>query len=669
MMRTYRCCGHRLATVVWVMASVAAFPSPPVPQRHGRPSRSIGSRRSTSTPYQSGLSYVWNPYVWAPRWFPSPLPANTATTKGGRSSIIEEFIAAYNDKNKDALILWLAEDCVWDDYDAFYQPLRGVEAIERYLRLQQAAKPHDVWVVNDVVVAERKVGFTFRTEDRHGVGAAVHTNHSCRGIATLELSSNNPRIIQKVSVVREKADKSGEAGLQILSLASSIIERTKGFTTAAGGSHTQKRVSAAPNGDTIAVPKTTAWTPPEQYFAAWNIRDMTAATAVFTDDVTYDDTAFPQPFAGRDLLQQHLQKCAACFPQSFTFVVDDLLVPTGTATTTTTTGIRSKVPSNMMALWHVENNGDPLPFTRGISMYEVVDGQKIRSGIDFVDSQPIKTTASVDLWLQSMQQKLALEPIRILPMIAWIAYVYIVFFSDNILPGANALQLEQRTWEEVWNLSLNFFLVAPSLHLPFAPVVHPVLEGVFNLLLAWAAMFAGFLSDDRRDKHNLLPMLPVVVGMQFLTSAFLLPYLATRSAEDRDDVTLAELPAVAQVTERRALGPVLALVGSYAVLWAVVGRWTEFGDLSERWTSFLDLLSMDRVGSSFIVDLVIFGLFQGWFVDDDLKRRGVANDTRDSRELRWVGKYLPFFGLAAYLALRPPYPSSTSVVESRVRGQ
>jgi len=43
-------------------------------------------------------------------------------------------------------------------------------------------------------------------------------------------------------------------------------------------------------------------------------------------------------------------------------------------------------------------------------------------------------------------------------------------------------------------------------------------------------------------------MLPIVVGMQFLTSAFLLPYLATGTTEIRNDVVKEDLPEVAQIT-------------------------------------------------------------------------------------------------------------------------
>merc|ERR1712157_234674 len=92
----------------------------------------------------------------------------------------------------------------------------------------------------------------------------------------------------------------------------------------------------------------------------------------------------------------------------------------------------------------------------------------------------------------------------------------------------------------------------------------------------------------------------IVVGMQFLTSAFLLPYLA------------------------------LGSVGLLSIVWSVIGRQDEYGsDLYERYTSFIQLLSIDRVGSSFIVDIIIFALFQCWFIDDDLLRRGVGNSNSD----------------------------------------
>jgi hypothetical protein len=98
----------------------------------------------------------------------------------------------------------------------------------------------------------------------------------------------------------------------------------------------------------------------------------------------------------------------------------------------------------------------------------------------------------------------------------------------------------------------------------------------------------------------------------------------------------------------------MGFVGTGSILWGFFARQEDFGGIQERFSSLLALLSIDRVGSSFLVDLAIFGLFQGWLVDDDLKRRAVENS--DS-SLYKAAKYVPFFGMAAYLALRPAIPS------------
>jgi hypothetical protein len=152
----------------------------------------------------------------------------------------------------------------------------------------------------------------------------------------------------------------------------------------------------------------------------------------------------------------------------------------------------------------------------------------------------------------------------------------------------------------------------------------------------------------------------MLVGMQFLTSGFLLPYLFTRTSErimpEKSVVVYREdISGVLQreVAEWRPLGLVLGVVGTSSIVWGLVAR-PEYGDLATRYLSFLDLLSIDRVGSSFIVDLAIFAAFQGWFVDDDLRRRGVALD--ELMFLRITAKFVPFFGLVAYLTLRPPLP-------------
>merc|ERR1711935_1009947 len=104
-----------------------------------------------------------------------------------------------------------------------------------------------------------------------------------------------------------------------------------------------------------------------------------------------------------------------------------------------------------------------------------------------------------------------------------------------------------------------------------------------------------------------------------------------------------------RIAENKILGLSMGFVGTGSIFWGLFARSEDFGDLGTRSTSLVDLLSIDRVGSSFLVDLAIFGLFQGWLVDDDVKRRGMDPNSTSIK----LAKYLPFFGLAAYLATRP----------------
>ena len=494
---------------------------------------------------------------------------------------------------------------------SFGAPWHGVDKVERQWRLlQNASSTLSKFNIISVVSKSQKVAIRFSWNNMRGVA-----------VVTLDDTQH----VQKVFWVNETSNKAGPKGLKLLRAAAKVIQFTS-FNPAEQIKATNNVASASLNESLPA---------PLAYFGAWNRRDIGAALNAFTNDVTYDDTAFPVPFRGKEKLEAHLMTCADCFPDTFSFEVDDYI---GNET-------------HWCVQWHVENNGETLPYTQGCSFYQLNNQGLIEDGIDFVEpSGPIKPGA-IQLWRDTVAAQLQQEPVRLIPLVTWLAYIGIVFFSDGILPGANALALEQRTWEEVLNLSLNFFFVSPLLGLPFAPVVHPMLEGVFNGLLAWAALFSGFFTDDRRDKPNLFPMVPAIIGMQFLTSAFFLPYLSFRSTE-KSTVVLGpediEDNFPASIGENRVIPAVLGSVGAFSIFWAVMGRTEEFGGFPERLTSFAKLLSIDRVGSSFIVDLAIFALFQGWMVEDDSSRRGGVSPL-----LKNAAKYIPFFGLVAYLAFRP----------------
>ena len=546
------------------------------------------------------------------------------STKGSKTTV-ELFFEALNDKNVDLAMSLVDDEIEFEDAN-FPSVFKGKSELERNLRSTSQGTEESIIV--DKVVADKsnnKIGILFHVENPSG-------DFGKKGTAYFGLDGETG-LIKKSFVVKE-SNKSGEANLKILTTASKIIEKINSKSTKTAGTENEETVlidkkSGGMEWISSALLMNQAASPGElveRYFEAWNQRDMTQACSVFAEEVRYDDTAFPAPFAGKEALENHLNICSEAFPPTFSFVIDDVVDGKNAA----------------LVKWHVENDGETMPFTRGCSFFEAESGKIIR-GTDVVEPAVFKS-GGLNVSVQSI-------PVRLVPLAVWFVYMYVVFFSDWFY-GLPATSLEQRTWEEVRDLSLNFFFVSPILNLPFAPVVHPMLEGVFNLLLSWAALFAGFLSDERDDKPNLLPMLPMVAGMQFLTSAFLLPYLVTRSEEPTYQVYQEDLPKPAQVTESKLLPIILSTVGTGSIVWAVFARMEDFGGLEQRIPSFLELLSIDRVGSSFLVDLAIFAIFQGWLVDDDLKRRG----TPSGWLLPGIAKNVPFFGMAAYLLLRPSLP-------------
>lgn len=544
------------------------------------------------------------------------LTTTKEATKVSSEEIATNFIDAWNQGNFKTIESLCASD--FTAKDTRFWKTKSLAEWERHSQLER----HNS---NDVIIDIQQIlGDKENAAVQYQLVQNGKVLEYSRGALVFEIDENSK--VREILRIQETANKNGKAKLNLLSYATQVMT-VIGYNPAANAPRKSSRDYSPPSASL-----------PEKYFAAWNRRDMKAALDVFDNDIEYDDTAF-DPFIGKAMLERHLNICADAFPSSFEFVIDRI--------------IENKRIGSIATEWHIENKGEPLPFTAGCSFYQSRRGTIVK-GIDFIESSPPKA-GNLNIVAETLKSNLRDDSTRFIPLLVWVTYMYVVFLSDGILPGANALELEVRTWEEVRDLSLNFFLVSPLLNLPFSPSVHPMLEGVFNLLLSWAAMFAGFLSDERRDKANAFGIIPCVAGMQLLTSAFLLPYLVLRSNEKRTDVAFEELSATARLLEGRALGPAMGAVGSGAVVWAFTGR-PEFGDLSTRLASFVQLLSIDRVGSSFLVDLAIFALFQSYFVDDDLKRRGVGQDENEA--LRKIGKYVPFLGLAAYLALRPSFPSA-----------
>ena len=463
--------------------------------------------------------------------------------------------------------------------------------------------------------------------------------------------------------------------------------------------------------------------PVELFYRAWNARNVALALSCFDDRVYYDDTSFSEPFDGKDKLANHLLYVVDCVPDSFYLVVDELSEGRSLGAGRNGDGPNSpfggrddrrrRVPYdrptiNVAALWHIENDSGPLPLARGTSFFKVDPATNlIVEAYEFSESGLKSGTSGLNLL--SIVSKLLEDNRRWFPFWAWAFYTYFVFFSQGVLPGKDLLHADAKTWAEVRDLSSSFLFLAPALKLPTAAKLHPVLEGLFNGVLAWSFLFAGFLSDERsgvgpygRDaryyermvrnqeelldsgvvlvppvsttKSNLLPLVPTIVGMQFFACAFLLPYLFSRTNERPPaDVSLYDGPRrirplykeeldrpAAVLGEWRGLGIVLGCLGLYSLYWGFAGRaGADFGPpiwvSDKRMLDFMKILDKDRVAASLVINLWVLGIFQGWLIDDDWKRRG--RSLEEETFLRNVAKFFPFFGLAAYLIFRPRFPS------------
>lgn len=233
--------------------------------------------------------------------------------------------------------------------------------------------------------------------------------------------------------------------------------------------------------------------------------------------------------------------------------------------------------------------------------------------------------------------------------IAWVIYVGYLLLSD-LPPGPSLLHTQPETLQEALDLSLNFWFILPLVFPASAPVLNPALEGLFNLVVAWGLLFWGFVGDGRGQRW---PMVPFLIGTAFLTNVFYLPWLALRSPNP--DPPTPPLTRWEQAAERRALPLMILVVAIASGLWAVWGR-PEFGDFSTRMANLRDLLGRDRLTYSFAIDLLMFWLFQGWLVADDMARRQWHQPVA-----LWLARLVPFFGLLGYLLWRPRLSNTTAI--------
>jgi hypothetical protein len=230
---------------------------------------------------------------------------------------------------------------------------------------------------------------------------------------------------------------------------------------------------------------------------------------------------------------------------------------------------------------------------------------------------------------------------RILVWSIWLVYIGYLLLSD-FPPGLSLLLITSKTLQEIISLSCNFWLVLPIILPHQAPVNNPALEGLFNIVVTWGILFWGFVIDGRNQRFSIITFL---IGTAFLTNLFFLPWLGLR--QPNPQVPTTPLSFSEKIGESRIFPSVLAVVFVVSLVWGVFAR-PEYGDLITRWEALLNLLFTDRLAYSFLIDMLVFWLFQSWLVKDDMARRQWHNE-----KVLWLVRLLPFWGLIIYFWQRP----------------
>ena len=145
-----------------------------------------------------------------------------------------------------------------------------------------------------------------------------------------------------------------------------------------------------------------------EYFSKWNIRDFDAAVNLFDEDCVYEDTLYPTVFEGKDKVKYHLERVGKALPDSFVFVIDEL--------------VEDRAAGKVGVQWHVEAEGNTLPFTRGSSIYVVNKKNLIVKGFDV--PEPVLKAGSFNLSILKLAKNFITDPVRIIPAIAWVFYCW-----------------------------------------------------------------------------------------------------------------------------------------------------------------------------------------------------------------------------------------------------
>lgn len=282
------------------------------------------------------------------------------TKKAPGRSIVEQCYAAWNRRDMKAAADCFADGFTYDD-GQFLGTIRNNKSLlqARFRSGANILPPNSRVVVDALAVCPttKNIGARWHVETLDGT--PVPLTNGC-SFYTVDSKTGLIRSGFKVTEMLVKPSKDLAGGL--------VSSASRFLRTSNNNNDNNKRET----------PETPSLSIIEQYFCAWNDRDMEGALDCFVDDCVYEteDPVFVDKFVGKEALREHLVQNAAALPSSCSIILDDLAMDD----TRGAVGVR----------WHLEANGIAIPNLRGCSMY-TLDSEKglLKTGYDVTEA-PVK---------------------------------------------------------------------------------------------------------------------------------------------------------------------------------------------------------------------------------------------------------------------------------------
>ncbi|GAA0169274.1 hypothetical protein LIER_40729 [Lithospermum erythrorhizon] len=213
--------------------------------------------------------------------------------------------------------------------------------------------------------------------------------------------------------------------------------------------------------------------------------------------------------------------------------------------------------------------------------------------------------------------------------------------NTNIVHELCSVNLENVASRKVWNISTRTAAsgrgggAATEMDDGLKKIVQAMLWGAEGVYILW--LFLLPYAPSSRHSSD---------GSTSASSAFLIPYMAIRLNDGEAEYTPNKTSRLGSVMSRGA--PVVGLVGAavcvISTLWALYGRADgNFGNIPERLEFLTSYLVSERFAYAFIWDIVLYIIFQPWFIGDNL-----GNIQTDKVSLVNVLRFVPVVGLVAY---------------------